>query len=118
MSLQSYTRGAAVVFVGAALVWFFYAAVGYPGFFGPGLAENLMHLLLGLLFAFFGFSRADTDDDALRYFVGGMGALLLAGKGVLLVVNLWGQQSPFGTVTEVLCMVLGVACILAVVYLR
>ena len=47
-----------------------------------------------------------------------MGVLLLGGKGVLLVVNLWGEQSIFGTVTEVGCMVLGIASILAALYLR
>jgi hypothetical protein len=113
--LRGYTQGAAVVFV-VALVGFVYAALGYPGFFGPGLAENLMHLLIGVLFAFFRFSR--TDSTTVRYFVGGMGVLLLAGKGVLLGVNLWGNHSPFGTVTEVLCMVLGAASILAALYLR
>ena len=79
MSLRGYTQGAAEVFVVAALVGFVYAALGYPGFFGPGVPENLMHLLIGLFFAFFGFSR--TDPATVRYFVGGMGILLLAGKG-------------------------------------
>ncbi len=116
MSLRSYTRGAAVVFVVAALVGYVYAAVGYSGFFGPGAAENTMHLIIGLLFAFFGFSN--SDDTAVRYFVGGMGVLLVAGKGVLLVANLWVNESAFGTVTEVLCMVLGGASILAALRLR
>ncbi len=88
----------------------------HSGFFGPGVPENTMHLIIGLLFAFFGFSH--SDDTAVRYFVGGMGVLLVAGKGVLLVVNLWGAKSTFGTVTEVLCIVLGGASILAAVYLR
>ena len=100
----------------AALVGFVYASVGYPGFFGPGVPENLMHLIIGLLFAFFGFSRLDTA--AIRHFVGAMGALLLVSKGALLVVNLLRAQSPFGTVTEVLCMVLGGSSILAALYLR
>lgn len=116
LSLRGYTQGAAVVFVVAALIGFVFGWAGYSGFLAPGFAENTMHLLLGLLFAFFGFSWSDTD--AVRYFVGGMGVLLVAGKGVLLVVNVWGAQSIFGTVTEVACMVLGVSSILAAVYLR
>ncbi len=104
------------MFVVAALVGYVYAAVGYSGFFGPGVPENTMHLIVGLLFAVVGFSRVDAT--AIRYFVVGMGVLLVAGKGMLLVVNLLRAQSLFSTVTEVLCVVLGVASILAALYLR
>ncbi len=118
MSLRRYTQGAAGIFIVAALIGFGFGWAGYfLGFLAPGLAENFMHLLLGLFFAFFGFSRS-VDDQAIRYFVGGMGVLLVAGKGMLLVVNLWGPQSIFGTVTEVVCMVLGGGSILAALYLR
>ena len=116
MSLRSYTRVTSGVFIVVAVVGFVFSFVGYSGFFAPGFPENGMHLFLGLLFAFFGFSH--SDDTAVRYFVGGMGVLLVAGKGILLAGNLWGPQSIFGTVTEMLCMVLGVASILAAVYLR
>ena len=117
MSLRRYTQGAAGIFIAVALIGFGFGGSGYLGFLAPGLAENIMHLLLGLFFAFFGFSRS-IDEHAIRYFVGGMGVLLVAGKGVLLVVNLWGPQSIFGTVTEVVCMVLGSSSILAALYLR
>ena len=44
-----------------------------------GFAENFVYLLVGLLFAFFGSSLIDAT--AVRYFVGGMGVLLVAGEG-------------------------------------
>ncbi len=64
MSLPTYMRIAAVVFVlfgagGFAAGWF-----GYSGFFGPGVPENGMHVGVGLLFAYFGFSRSPTPTIA------------------------------------------------------
>ncbi len=115
MSLLGYVRLAAGVFVVVALVGF--ASAGYLSFYSPGFPENLMHLLIGLLFAYIGFSSR-MDDDSARVFVGGMGVLLLLGKGVFVALNLWGGQSLFGTVTEVVCVVLGVSSILAALYLR
>ena len=111
MSLRTYARVAAAVFVFFGLAGFAAGAVGYSGYFGPGTLENFMHVFVGLLFAYFGFWR--TDHVTSRSFVGGMGVLLVVGKGVLVVGNLWGPQSLFGSITEALCIVLGGSSILA-----
>ena len=111
MSLRTYTRVAAAVFVFFGLVGFAASAVGYSGYFTPAVPENLMHVIVGLLYAYFGFWR--TDHVTSRDFVGGMGVLLLLGKAVLIGGNLWGARSFLGTVTEGLCVVLGVSSILA-----
>ncbi len=116
MTIRAYTRIAAVVFIGLGLAGFFFALLGYPGFFGPGAAENLMHLIVGLLFGFLGFSSAEAS--ILRAFVGGMGVLLLLGKAVLVGANLWGGESVFAGATEVVCVVASLGSILAARYLR
>jgi hypothetical protein len=81
LSLPTYMRIAAVVFVVFGMVGFAVGWFGYSGFFGPGVAENGMHVGVGLLFAYFGFSRSPHAND--RYFAGGVGVLLLLGKGVI-----------------------------------
>ncbi len=115
MSLRRYAQIAAVVFVVLGLAGFVFASVNYSGFFGPGVPENLMHLLVGLGFGYLGFWP--WDAAAARTIAGGMGALLLVGKGMLIAGNLWGGQNPFSSVTEVVCVVVGIASILAAMYL-
>ncbi len=75
-----------------------------------------MHLGVGVFFAYFGFFTRDIA--ATRLFVGGMGVLLLISKAYLFIVRWLSGEPPFGGITHVVCLVIGITSILAARYLR
>ncbi len=116
MSLRRYALMVAVVFVILASAGFIFDTFfGRSVFFGPGVPEDLMHLGVGLIFGYLGFWVREAT--ALRTLVGGMGGLLLGGKGILIAGNLWAYDNVFTSVTEVVCLVGGITSILAAIYL-
>lgn len=102
--LRTYARA-----VGAGLLLF--ALAGF--FYLPQLsfAESLFHTAVGVMFVYLGFLQRDLT--VVRDVVGGLGLLLLAGKGVLVLAHLWwGEAHLFGPV-ELVCLAVGVASALA-----
>lgn len=74
------------------------------------------HAGVGLLFLFVGYARLETT--IVRQMVRGLGVLLVAVKGVTILVS-WLLPTPYflhGPV-EITCLVLGIASILAARYL-
>lgn len=110
MSLRTYMRIVGVTLLILGLLGF----SSYPP--DPPPAENIMHLGVGVLFAYFGFFTRDIG--ATRLFVGGMGVLLLISKAYLFIIRWLSGEPPFGGLTHVVCLVIGISSILVVRYLR
>jgi hypothetical protein len=116
VSLRRYAQIVAVVFVALASAGFIFDAFfDHATFFGPGVWEDFMHLSVGLIFGYVGWGAREAAT--LRALIGGMGALLLVGKGMLIGGNLWIEGNIFNSVTEVVCLVVGLTSILAAIYL-
>ena len=116
MSLRRYAQIVAVVFVLLASAGFIFDAfLDRSTFFGPGVWEDFMHLSVALLFGYVGWGAREAAT--LRALIGGMGALLLLGKGMLIGGNLWIEGNIFNSVTEVVCLMVGLTSVLAAIYL-
>jgi hypothetical protein len=115
VSLRRYAQIAAGVFIVLSLTGFIFAAFNLSGFFGPDLPANVMHLFVGLLYGYVGFWAGEAAP--IRTLIGGMGALLLLGKGLIIAADLLSGQDAFSSVTEVVCLVIGSTSILAAKYL-
>jgi hypothetical protein len=87
-------------------------------FFLPELnvVEGFFHVAVGLIFAYVGFLQGNAA--VARSVVGGLGVLLLVGKGVILGAGLLfaGRHDLFNPL-EVICLVVGIASVLAARYL-
>ena len=115
MSLRRYAQITAAVFIVLSLAGFLSAVFDLSGIFGLDVPVNVMHLFAGLIYSYVGFWRNETG--AARTLVGGMGLLLLLGKGLLIASDLLIGHNAFSPVTEVVCLVVGLTSILAAKYL-
>ncbi len=114
MSLRRYAQITAAVFIVLSLVGFLSAVFDLSGIFGLDVPVNVMHLFVGLIYGYVGFWANETA--AVRTLMGGMGLLLLLGKGLLIAGDLWSGHNAFSSVTEVVCLVVGLTSILAAKY--
>ena len=72
---------------------------------------DLFHASVGAFFALLGFLQRDAE--ALRQVIGGMGVLLVIGKGIILFILLAWGEAPFHGPIEITCFIAGVLSILA-----
>ncbi len=77
---------------------------------GPSPPHNLLHLGVGSLFVVAGFVFSSLRE--LRVFVGGMGAMLVLGK-VILVLALWTDLGLHMPLVGIVCLIAGVGSMLA-----
>ncbi len=89
---------------------------GFTNLVGWDLPANLFHLFVGVTFVCLGFFLRDAE--IVRLAVGGIGALLVAGKAIILGVPLLLGRTSFHPPIEVTCLVLGLLSVLAARYLR
>ena len=76
---------------------------------------NIAHLFIGITFAWCGFLVRDTET--VRMAVGGIGALLVLSKALIMAPLLLGR-AYFHLPIEVTCLVIGLLSVLAARYLR
>lgn len=115
MVVRTYARIVGLILVVAGLGGLFYLP---RLFFIPDLSlgESCFHLATGTIFAYLGFFQ--PDEEVIRPVVGGLGVLLLLGKGTIISTGLlWGEAHLFGP-TEITCIVFGITSVLAAKYLR
>ncbi len=89
---------------------------GLTNLVGWDLPANIFHLFVGVTFVCLGFFLRDAET--IRWTVGGIGALLVLGKAIILVIPLLLDRAAFHTPIEVTCLVIGLLSVLAARYLR
>ncbi len=92
------------------------ALLGITGLIPTAFPADLFHASAGAFFAYLGFLQRDAQ--VVRQVVGGMGVLLVIGKGIILFIPLVWGQAPFHGPIEITCFVAGVLSILAARYLQ
>ncbi len=96
-----------------------FALLGLAGFtnlVGWDLPANIFHLFVGVTFVCLGFFLRDAQT--VRLAVGGIGALLVVGKAIILVAPLLVGRASFHRPIEATCLVIGLLSVLAAKYLR
>ncbi len=77
---------------------------------------NIFHLFVGVTFVCLGFFLRDAET--VRLMVGGIGALLVAGKAIIIMIPLLLGRVSFHSPIEVTCLIIGLLSVLAARYLR
>ena len=89
---------------------------GLTNLVGWDLPANIFHLFVGVTFVCLGLFLRDAQT--VRLAVSGIGALLVLGKAIILVVPLLLGRASFHLPIEVTCLVVGLLSVLAAKYLR
>ncbi len=100
--------------VGVAFVLL--SLAGFTNLVGWDPPANIFHLAVGITFVCLGFFLRDAETVSLA--VGGIGALLVVGKAIIIVVPLLVGRASLHRPIEVTCLVIGLLSVLAARYLR
>ncbi len=89
---------------------------GFTNLVGWDPPANIFHLFVGVTFVCLGFFLRDAQT--VRLTVSGIGALLVVGKAIIIVIPLLLGRAYFHRPIEVTCLVIGLLSVLAARYLR
>ena len=93
----------------------FVGLLGITGLISTAFPADLFHISVGIFFACLSFIH---DAEVVRQVVGGMGVLLVMGKGIIIFIPLMWGDSPLHGPIEITCLVAGVLSIVAARFLR
>ena len=115
--MRTYARavGAILVLVGLTGI----TSLGELFFFLPklNLVESFFHVSVGIMFGYVGF--LNPDAEVVRSVVGGLGALLIVGKAVVIGTGLlFGDDHDLFGPLEVICVVVGISSVLAAAFVK